>query len=117
MAHTSGCASTCVLQLKGVTVSPHSLQALMALGSQGWDLGFGIWGVLKRVDLWVTTAWCKSPWQSTAPIPVPPVTPILLQGGACRAQGSSMTARVGVLKTLWCFKTETLSWCLSFHWV
>lgn len=57
MAHTFGCASTCVLQLKGVTVSPHSLQALMALGSQGWDLGFGIWGVLKRVDLWVATAW------------------------------------------------------------
>lgn len=39
VAHTFGCASMCVLQLKGVTVSPHSLQALLALGRQGWDLG------------------------------------------------------------------------------
>lgn len=39
MAHTFVCAPTCVLQLKGVIVSPHSLQALMALGRQSWDLG------------------------------------------------------------------------------
>lgn len=77
-------------------MSPHSLQALMALGRQSWDLGVPEKGGPVGHHCLVTPH-CKSPQQSTAQTPVSPVTPILLQGGACRAEGSRVTARVGML--------------------
>lgn len=92
ITHTLACASTCVLQLEVVTVSPR----------EGfWEVGAGIWGAGKG---WICgspllgdTA-CARVHGQALPKPqchLPP--PVLLQGHACRADGSSVTARVGML--------------------
>lgn len=119
MAHTFGCATTCVLQLKGVTVSPHSLQARMALGSQGWGLGVlekgGPVGHHCLVTLHVqesTAKHCPNPGASCPPSPP--------SGRCLQAQGQQRDSKGGhadTRKALWCSKTGTLSQCLSFLWV